>query len=140
MAIYKSMTSFYHDQRFASEWATKEARGDLVAETRGALATLAPTIGRLDKNGLERFANSIGAQSTNRPKPGTNSKAVLGDFLRAVEATRASSTKTPYQRMGHSIGKCLMGMAVRRQPSPISEPNQSRLQMVQTGINNFVED
>ena len=74
-----------------------------------------------------------------RPKPSTNSEAVLEELLRAVEATRASSTKTPYQRMGLSSGKCLMGLAVCKRTSTSSQLSQSRLQMVQRRVNNFAE-
>jgi len=50
----------------------KEARGDMATRKRGALATLAQTLRRLDQNGLECLADINGAQSRNKPNFDTN--------------------------------------------------------------------
>ena len=109
------------------------------ASKRGAMATFAQPLRRLDQNGLECLADINGAQSRDRPNLGTDPEDSLGLIPRAVVATRATTTATPNTGMGESAGMRRVGLALRKQPSTCPKPNQNRLQMVQTRINNLDE-
>ena len=74
-----------------------------------------------------------------RPNFDTNPEEALGLLPSTAVAARATTTVTPNTGLGEGVGMRLVGLVLRKQPSTRLKPNQNRLQMVQTGINNYDE-
>ena len=98
-----------------------------------------PAIDWLDQSRLERFHRRGKALNQTKTNSGSHSTTSLGKFRGRASAAGASPPCPPHQRMGQSTSLSFVGLDLCKQPIPVPQPNQGRMQMVQTRIDDFTK-
>ena len=117
----------------------KKTRCRTTSRTTRALGLPSPAVSWLDQSRLERLHRTGRAQNQTEANSGSHSTTSLGKFRGRASAAGASPPCPPHQRMGQSTSLSFVGLDLCKQPIPVPQPNQGRMQMVQTRIDDFTK-
>ena len=118
---------------------SKKTRCRTTSRTTRALGRPSPAIDWLDQSRLERLHRRGRASNQKEANSGSHSTTSLGKLRGRAGAARASPPCPPHQRMGQGTSLSFGGLDLCKQPIPVPQQNQGRMQMVQTGIDDFTK-